>query len=325
MNHQHSICLGDIHAAAERIRRLIHRTPVMTCATIDALAGRSVYFKCENFQKTGSFKYRGASNAVQLLDESQARHGVVTHSSGNHAQALALAAKVRGIPARVVMPRNASAVKQAAVRAYGAELFLCEPNLTAREQAAAEVLARFGGTLIPPFDHPDIIAGQGTAALELLEEVPALDAVIVPVGGGGMLSGWCLAAKGMKPGIQVFGAEPRGADDAARSKAAGTWLPQTDPRTIADGLLTSLGKLTWPIIRDQVDAIYTVSDAEILSAMHLVWERMKLVIEPSAAVGVAVVLSESFRQLPGLTSVGVVLCGGNLEIPPLGSPRDQEQ
>jgi threonine dehydratase len=300
--------------AAERIRPFVHRTPILTCDTIDRLAGRSIVFKCEHLQKIGAFKYRGATNAVQKLDAETAARGVVTHSSGNHAQALAFAAQKRGIPAWIVMPRTASRIKKEAVVGYGGQVIECEPTLPERERMANELVERTGGTLIPPFDHADVIAGQGTAALELLEDAPDLDAVIAPVGGGGLLSGFCLASRGLKPEIRVFGAEPLGADDAARSKAAGEWIPQEAPNSIADGLLTSLGQLTWPIIRDEVEAIFTVSEPEILAAMRLVWERMKQVIEPSAAVGVAVILSEQFRQLPGLRRVGVVLCGGNVDL-----------
>jgi threonine dehydratase/serine racemase len=306
--------LDAVREAAARIRGFVHRTPVMTSETLDRLAGRHVSFKCENLQKTGAFKYRGATNAVRKLSDAAAANGVVTHSSGNHAQALALAARVRGIPAYIVMPRTAPQVKKAAVEGYGGIVTLCEPTLAAREETAARVVAETGGALIPPFDHPDVIAGQGTAALELLEDVPDLDAVVSPVGGGGLLSGFCVASRGVNPGIRVFGAEPLGADDAARSKAAGKFIPQTGPNTIADGLLTSMGELTWPIIRDLVERVFTVTEDQIRSAMRLVWERMKLVIEPSAAVGVAVVLSDEFRALAGIRKVGVVLCGGNVSL-----------
>ena len=306
--------LSAIRAAASRIAVIIYRTPIMTCGTIDQLAGRKVYFKCENLQKTGSFKYRGATNAVQKLDSETAKKGVVTHSSGNHAQALALAAKVRGIPAHVVMPHTAAAVKKQAVIGYGGHVVECEPNLAAREKTANELVANTGGTLIPPFDHPDVIAGQGTAALEMLEEVPSLDAIIAPVGGGGMLSGFCIASKGINDRIKVYGAEPLGADDAARSKAGGVWVPQTAPNTIADGLLTSLGQLTWPIVRDRVDHIFTVTEDQIRSAMRLVWERMKLIVEPSGAVGVAVVLSDEFKAREKGKAVGVCFSGGNVTL-----------
>jgi threonine dehydratase len=303
-----------IREAAARLAGIVHRTPVMTSETFNQLAGRRIYFKCENLQKVGAFKYRGASNAVLKLTDEQAARGVVTHSSGNHAQALALAARVRGIPAYIVMPRTAPAVKKAAVEGYGGIVTLCEPTLAAREQAAARLVKETGAALIPPFDHPDVIAGQGTAALELIEDVPDLDAVVVQVGGGGQIAGWCIAAKGMKPMIRVFGAEPLGADDAARSKAKGEWQPQTAPDTIADGLLTSTGELTWPVIRDQVERIITVTDDQIRSTMRFVWERMKLVVEPSGVVGAAAVLMDEFKLLPNLKKVGVVFSGGNVNL-----------
>ena len=306
--------LAAVRAAADRVRGIVHRTPVMTSETLDRLGGRQLYFKCENLQKVGAFKYRGATNAVLRLSDSEAARGVVTHSSGNHAQALALAARVRGVPAYIVMPRTAPAVKKAAVEGYGGQITLCEPNLADREKTANALVERTGATLIPPFDHPDVIAGQGTAALELLEDVPDLDAIITPVGGGGLLSGCCVAARGVKPGIRVFGAEPLGADDAARSKAAGEWQPQTAPNTIADGLLTSTGQLTWPIIRDLVEAVFTVTDDEIRSAMRLVWERMKLIVEPSGAVGAAVALTDAFKSLSGVKKVGIVFSGGNVSL-----------
>ncbi len=306
--------LSDVRAAADRIRGIVHRTPVMTSDTLDRLSGRKLYFKCENLQKVGAFKYRGATNAVLRLSDSEAERGVVTHSSGNHAQALALAARVRGVPAYIVMPKTAPLVKKAAVEGYGGQITLCEPNLADRERCANELVARTGATLIPPFDHADVIAGQGTAALELLEDVPDLDAIITPVGGGGLLAGCTIAAQGVKPGIRVFGAEPLGADDAARSKAAGEWQPQTQPNTIADGLLTSTGQLTWPVIRDLVWCVFTVTDDEIRAAMRLVWERMKLIVEPSGAVGAAVALKDEFKVLLGMRKVGIVFSGGNVSL-----------
>jgi len=306
--------LNAVREAAVRIAGAIHRTPTMTSETLDRAAGRAVVLKCENLQKVGAFKYRGAANAVRKLTTDQAARGVVTHSSGNHAQALALAARVRGIPAYIVMPKTAPAVKKAAVLGYGGIVTECEPTLAAREHAAAELVAATGATLIPPFDHVDVIAGQGTAALELLEDHPDLDAIVTPVGGGGLLAGCCIAARGIRSTIRVFGAEPTGADDAARSKAAGTWFPQTGPNTIADGLLTSTGQLTWPIIRDQVEHIFTVTDDQIRAAMRFIWERVKLIVEPSGAVGVAVILSEEFRALAGVAKVGVVLSGGNVSL-----------
>ena len=306
--------LKAIRAAAERIAGLAHRTPVATCATIDRLAGRQVFFKCEHLQKVGAFKFRGACNAVIKLSDEAAAQGVVTHSSGNHAQAVALAARMRGIAAHIVMPSDALAVKRRAVEGYGGRVIECEPTLAARDATAEAVIAETGATFIHPYDHPDIIAGQGTSALELLDQVPELDAIVVPVGGGGLISGICVAAKGIDPGIRIFAAEPLGADDAARSKAAGKLIPQTGPDTIADGLLTSLGELTWPIIRDHVERVVTVSEEEIVAAMRLAWERAKLLIEPSAAVAVAAVLSDTFRAIEGINRVGIVLSGGNVDL-----------
>jgi threonine dehydratase len=306
--------LQDVRAAARRIAGLAHRTPVATCTTIDRIAGRRVFFKCEHLQKVGAFKFRGACNAVTKLSDELAARGVVTHSSGNHAQAVALAARMRGIDAHIVMPSNALAVKRRAVEGYGGRVVACEPTLEARETTARAVIAETGATFIHPYDHPDIIAGQGTSALELLEQVPRLDAIVAPVGGGGLLSGICVAAKGLNPAVRVFAAEPLGADDAARSMAAGKLIPQTGPDTIADGLLTSLGELTWPIIRDHVERVVTVSEEEIVAAMQLAWERAKLLIEPSAAVAVAAVLAEEFRAVEGIDRVGVVLSGGNADL-----------
>jgi threonine dehydratase/serine racemase len=309
--------LAAVRAAATRIAPYAHRTPVLTCATLDDRAGRALHFKCENLQKIGAFKFRGACNAVMSLPEEVAARGVVTHSSGNHAQALALAARARGIDAHIVMPENALPVKRAAAEGYGATIYPCRPTLEDRERLADEVMQRTGATLVHPYDHPDIIAGQGTCGLELLEEVPDLDAIIAPVGGGGLLSGTCIAARAVKPDVRLFAGEPAGADDAARSLAAGRLIPQTGPDTIADGLLTSLGDLTWPIIRDHVEGVITVEDDAILAAMRLVMERMKVVIEPSAAVPVAAVLSPAFRALDGLERVGVILSGGNVGLDPL--------
>jgi threonine dehydratase/serine racemase len=306
--------IDDVRAAARRIAGRAHRTPVATCATIDALAGRAVFFKCEHLQKVGAFKFRGACNAVALLTEEQASRGVVTHSSGNHAQALALAARMRGIPAHIVMPRGSAAVKRQAVEGYGAHVIDCEPTLAAREATAVRVQQETGAIFIHPYDDSWIIAGQGTAALELLEQVPALDAVVAPVGGGGLLSGTCIAARAVSPKTRLFAAEPRGADDAARSLAAGRLIPQTNPQTIADGLRASLGELTWPIIRDHVERVVTVGEEQIIAAMRLAWERAKLLIEPSAAVALAAVLAEEFRAVGGIERVGVMLSGGNVDL-----------
>lgn len=322
----YAITLKDVQAAAERIAPWAHRTPIMTCATLDQLAGRQLFFKCEQWQKVGAFKFRGACNAVMKLTDADAKRGVVTrgvvtHSSGNHAQALALAAKLRGIPAHIVMPSNATPVKRRAVEGYGATVVECEPTLPARETTVAKVQERTGAILIPPYNHPDVIAGQGTAALELLADLPDLDAIIAPIGGGGLMAGVAIAAKALKPGIRVFAAEPQGADDAARSKAAGTLIPQTSPKTIADGLLTSLGDLTWPVVRDLVEAVVTVSEDEIRAAMLLSWERAKLLIEPSSAVAVAAALSPSFRSLAGMSKVGIILSGGNVSFDFLQASR----
>jgi len=312
---KYAATLADVRAAAKRLAGHANRTPVLTSRTLDALAGRRLFFKCEQFQRVGAFKFRGAYNAIARLDPATARRGVVTHSSGNHAQAVALAAKLRGIPAYIVMPEDAPAVKRAAVAGYGAEIHDCRPNLVARETSAAALVAATGATLIPPYDHADVIAGQGTAGLELFEEVGPLDAVIVAVGGGGLLSGVTLALRELSPQTRVFAAEPEGADDAARSKAAGRFIPQTDPNTIADGLRTSLGETTtWPVVRDLVEDVITVDDEAIIAAMRLVWERMKLVIEPSAAVPLAVALGPTFRGLQGIETVGLFFSGGNLDL-----------
>ena len=306
---------ADVLAAAERIAPFVHRTPVFTSATLDGMAGRRLVFKGELFQKSGSFKYRGATNAVQKLDAATAARGVVTHSSGNHGQALALAARTRGIPATIVMPANASPVKTAAIEGYGATIVVSGPSLADREAMVAEILERSGAVFIPPFDHPDVIAGQGTAALELLRDAPGIEALIVPIGGGGLISGFSLAAKGFDPAIRVFGAEPTGASAAAQSKAAGERVKLASTTSIADGLLANyVGLMTWPIIEANVERVFLVGEDQIVKAMRLIWERMKLVIEPSAAVGVAVALSDEFRALPGLKTVGIVLCGGNVSL-----------
>jgi len=306
--------LDAVRAAAARIALYAHRTPVMTCATLDALAGRKLFFKCEQFQKVGAFKFRGACNAVMQLPDDVAARGVVTHSSGNHAQALALAARLRGIPAHIVMPTTVSPVKRRAVEGYGGQVIDCAPTLEAREGTAARVVRETAATLIHPYDDARIIAGQGTVALEFLEQVDDLDALVAPVGGGGMISGICVAANGLRPRLRVFAGEPLGADDAARSLAAGALIPQTNPQTIADGLLTSLGELTWPIIRDHVERVITVTEDEIVAAMRLTWERAKLLIEPSSAVAVAGVLTDGFKRRAGLDRVGVVLSGGNADL-----------
>ena len=306
------LTLNDIQTAAERIRPYAHRTPVLTCASLDERVGAQVFLKCENLQKVGAFKFRGACNAVFSLSETEARRGVVAHSSGNHAQALSLAARLRGITAQIVMPDNAPAVKKAAVAGYGAQIIYCQPTLAAREAAQAEIIAASGAVEVHPYNNPRVIAGQGTATLELLSEVPDLDAVIAPVGGGGLLSGTAIAAHGLSARVRVIAGEPQGADDASRSLAAGRIIPSVDPRTIADGLLTSLGELTFAIIQEHVEAIVTVSEEAIIAAMRFVWERAKMLIEPSAAVAVAV-LWEGKHDLNG-RRVGVILSGGNVDL-----------
>jgi threonine dehydratase/serine racemase len=322
----YAVDLDHVTAAAGRIAPFVHRTPVLTSRSMnDAAGGRRLLFKCENLQRTGSFKVRGAMNAVMALPEADAVHGVVTHSSGNFAQALAVAARERGIEAHIVMPRNAPAVKMAAVEGYGARIHLCRPTLQARETTAAAVQSETGATFIHPYNHRDVIAGQGTIGLELLEEAPDVAAVIAPIGGGGLMSGICRAVRGLRDDVRLLAAEPAGADDAARSLAGGRLVPQLDPRTIADGLLTSLGDLTWPIVRDHLERIVTVSDEAILHAMQRIWSRMKLVIEPSAAVPVAAVLSEAIRGLEGLDPIAIVLSGGNVDLGRMPfEPRDQE-
>lgn len=304
--------IDDIRRAAERIRPYAHRTPVMTCASLDREAGAQVFLKCENLQKVGAFKFRGACNAVFALSEARARQGVIAHSSGNHAQALALAARLRGIPAYIVMPKNAPGVKKAAVAGYGGQISLCEPTLAAREALQAQMIAETGATEVHPYNNERVIAGQGTAALELLDDVPDLDVILAPVGGGGLLSGTALAVAALSPGTRVIAAEPELADDAFRSLAAGTILPSNNPCTIADGLLTSLGERTFPIIQAHVERIVTVSEPGIVAAMRFTWERAKIIIEPSAAVAIAALLERKI-DLAGLR-VGVILSGGNVDL-----------
>jgi threonine dehydratase len=307
-----TVTLDDIQQAAERIRPFAHRTPAFTCESLDQRVGARVILKCENLQKVGAFKFRGACNAVFALSEAEAARGVVTHSSGNHAQALALAARVRGIPAYIVMPENAPQVKKDAVAGYGGQITFCKPTLEARESAMERIRLETGASVVHPYDNELVIAGQGTAALELLEDFPDLDAVIAPVGGGGLLSGTSIAAKALKPGIRVIAAEPEKADDAYRSLQAGRIVPSRNPNTIADGLLTSLGNLTFPIIQRNVERIVTVSERGIIEAMRFIWERAKLIIEPSAAVAVGA-LWEKKMDLSG-AKVGVILSGGNVDL-----------
>ncbi|MCU0377881.1 MAG: pyridoxal-phosphate dependent enzyme [Bacteroidales bacterium] len=302
----------DVVAASEAIAPFVHRTPVLTSRQLDAIAGAHLLFKCENFQKVGAFKFRGATNAVLSLNEEDRRRGVVTHSSGNHAAALALAAVSRGVRACIVMPSTAPEVKKRAVAGYGAEITFCEPTLAAREAAAAEIIRRTGATMIHPFDNFNIIAGQGTAALELLTDHPSPDAVLAPVGGGGLLSGTAITARHLAPSIKIYGAEPILADDAARSLHTGTLQPALPPRTIADGLLTSLCERTFTVISKKADDILTVSEEDIKEAMRLVWERMKIIIEPSSAVPLAAVLGN--RHLFAGKTVAIIISGGNVDL-----------
>jgi threonine dehydratase len=307
--------LADVQAAANRLRGQIHRTPCQTSSFLNSLADCELIFKCEMFQKTGSFKFRGASNAAIKIGPEGAARGLVTHSSGNHGQALAAAGKSIGAPVYVVMPSTGAANKRRAIEGYGATVIPCEWTAQSRLGTLAEVAERTGGVVVPPYDHPDIIAGQGTAALELLEEYPDIDTIVAPIGGGGLISGLSIAAHGINPKLRIIGAEPAQADDAARSKQTGERQAATDGPTIADGLRAGLGDLTWPIVRDHVEQIICVSEDEILVAMRLLWERAKLMIEPSSAVAVAAVLTEQFRQLtPRPKHVGVLLSGGNIDL-----------
>jgi threonine dehydratase len=304
--------LASVREAAARIGPHIHRTPVFTSRSLDAAAGAHLYFKCENLQKVGAFKTRGASNAVFSLDASDAARGVVTHSSGNHGAALAYAASRRGIPACIVMPEGAAAIKQANVRAFGGRVRLSAATQAAREAACAAVQAETGALLVHPYNDWRVIAGQGTAALELLADIPDLDAIITPVGGGGLLSGTAIAAKGIRPDILVFGAEPQGADDAQRSLSAGRIVPQDNPRTIADGLRTSLGDKTFAVLSRHVRGIGTATEASIVDAMRMIWEKMKIIVEPSSSVPLACLL-EGTICLRGM-KVGIVLTGGNVDL-----------
>ena len=307
-----TLTLADIRAAHARIADKIHRTPVLTSATLDALCGGHLFFKCENFQKIGAFKARGAANAVFSLTDAEAAHGVATHSSGNHAAALARAARLRGIPAHIVMPSNAPKTKIESVRRHGGIIVFCEPTLVAREAACAKIIAETGAWLVHPFNDYAVMAGQGTATLELLEQAPDLDLVIAPVGGGGLLCGTAVAAKGMRPGTRVIAAEPAGADDAARSLAAGRIIPLEQAATIADGLRTSLSERTFPLIQQHVDGIVTVSEDSIVAAMRRIWEVLKIIIEPSCAVPYAAIMEQKI-DVTG-KRVGIILTGGNVDL-----------
>jgi threonine dehydratase len=307
-----SLDYAAILAAHERIRPHIHRTPVLTSARLDEASGAALFFKCENFQKVGAFKARGATNAVFALDEAAAKRGVATHSSGNHAAALSRAASLRGIAAHIVMPSNAPKVKVRAVEGYGGRIVFCEPNQRAREVACARVIAETGATLIHPFENLDVMAGQGTAAIELLKDVSDLDFVLCPVGGGGLLCGTAVAVKTIRPNTKVIATEPAGASDAAESFQQGELVYQEKKNTIADGLLANLGALNFSIVQRYVDDVVTVSEDAIVAAMRTIWETMKIVIEPSAAVSYAAVLERS-GVFHG-KRVGIILTGGNVDL-----------
>lgn len=310
------VSFDDVQQAHARVQTLIHRTPVITCQAINDWVGTNVFLKCENLQKTGAFKIRGAMNAVAQMSDSELAAGVVTHSSGNHAGAISAAARQFGCQAHIVMPKNSPSVKKAAVRFYGGQITECEPTQIDREKVSSEIQAATGAVMIPPFDHPHVIAGQGTCAKELLEQQPDLDAIVSPVGGGGLVSGTVISARHFQPGITVWGAEPLGADDAFQSKQKNERQPQLAPNTICDGLRTGLGHLTWPYVRDQVDEILLADDEETVVAMRFAWERSKLIIEASSAVVLAALKKKiaTLEQDAVPQKVGVIIGGGNVDL-----------
>ncbi len=307
-----AVTIADVEAAAERIEGRVHRTPVMRGRSLDEASGAEVFLKCENLQRAGSFKIRGATNAIASLSDEERARGVVTHSSGNHAQALALAAAGFGVPATIVMPRSAPPVKRAATEGYGATVVTCDDDLLSRETTAASVLEETGGVLIHPYDDPRIVAGQGTAALELFDEVGDLDVLMTPVGGGGLASGSAIVCGAREPEVRFVACEPRGADDAARGLAAGRRVERHVPDTIADGLLTTLGAWNFRILKGHGAEVTTVSEVAIVDAMRFVWERCKIIIEPSSAVPVAALLGGALGDDPG--RVGIILSGGNVSL-----------
>ncbi|XP_047341103.1 serine racemase [Impatiens glandulifera] len=317
--------ISSIRAAYARISPFIHKTPVLTSESLNIMAGRNLFFKCECFQKGGAFKFRGACNAMLSLDEEQAAKGVLTHSSGNHAAALALAAKLRGVKAYIVIPKNAPKCKVENVRRYGGQIIWSEANLLSREETAAKVLQETGAVFLHPYNDGRIISGQGTISLEFLEQAPQIDTIVVPISGGGLISGIALAAKSINPSIRILGAEPKGANDAALSKSAGKIIKLHETSTIADGLRAFLGDLTWPVVRDLVDDIIVVEDKEIIAAMRLCYEVLKVAVEPSGAIGLAAVLSDTFRKNPTWNecrNVGIVVSGGNLDLGLLWNSMD---
>lgn len=303
---------NDIQSAHQRIGQFIHRSPVLTSKSLNTIFCGKLFFKCENFQKVGAFKFRGATNAVLRLDEEKAAKGVATHSSGNHAAALALAARNRGIKAYVVMPENAPEIKKKAVEGYGAEITFCKPTLEARETTLAEVIKLTGATEIHPYNNFDVISGQGTAVKELIEDNGPFELILCPVGGGGLLAGTSIASKNMMPGAKVIACEPAGADDAYRSFYDGKIHPSVNPNTIADGLLTSLGALNFEVIKSKTDQIVTVSDEAIIEAMRMIWERMKIIVEPSSAVPLAAIIEKKVDVKDKKT--GIILSGGNVDL-----------
>jgi threonine dehydratase len=302
----------DIEKAHQIIQKYAHRTPVLTSTGINKITGGTLYFKCENFQKVGAFKFRGACNAVFFLSQEELVRGVATHSSGNHAAALALAAGMRGIKAHIVMPENSPEIKKKAVAGYGAEITFCKPTLQARESTLAGIVHETGATEVHPYNNFNVIAGQGTAAKELIEDSGAFELIMTPVGGGGLLGGTAIAAKYLLPGCKVIAAEPLGADDAFRSFHGRKWVPSESPKTIADGLLTSLGERNFAIMLDKVDDVVAVSEEKIVEAMRLIWERMKIIVEPSSAVPLAAILEGKVDVKN--KKVGIILSGGNLDL-----------
>ncbi|WP_347266516.1 beta-hydroxyaspartate dehydratase BhcB [Paracoccus sp. (in: a-proteobacteria)] len=304
--------LGDMLAARERITPHVHRTPVLTSRMINELTGAELFFKCENLQKAGAFKARGASNAVFSLTDEQAARGVATHSSGNHGTCLSYAAGRRGIPCTVVMPRTAPQAKKDAVKGYGGRVVECEPSTSSREAVFAEVVAETGAEFVHPYNDPRVIAGQATCSAELIEQVEGLDAVVAPIGGGGMVSGTCLTLSNLAPGIKIYAAEPLNADDAARSFRAGHIIADDAPNTVADGLKVPLKDLTWHFVRNHVTDILTATEEEIVEAMKLIWKRMKIVMEPSSAVPLATIIKN--RDVFAGKRVGVIITGGNVDL-----------
>ena len=303
---------SDVERAHEIVQKYAHRTPVLSSVSINQIVGAELFFKCENLQKVGAFKFRGACNAVFSLSEEEAQKGVATHSSGNHAAALALAARMRGIAAHIVMPENSPEIKKKAVAGYGAKITFCKPTLQARESTLAQVIEETGATEIHPYNNFQVIAGQGTAAKELIEDQGEFDVLMAPVGGGGLLSGTAISTKQLLPDCKVIAAEPAGADDACRSFHSKKWVPSENPKTIADGLLTSLGERNFAIILEKVDDIVTVSEENMVEAMRMIWERMKIIIEPSSAVPLAAILEKKV-DVQG-KKVGIILSGGNLDL-----------